>query len=70
MAAPIGQLPLCEERAVFKLKSGGLLGDVDIDRGPAEWGGRLSASLASKPATELWRVVSWAGYLTKSPNRH
>ena len=30
----------------------------------------VSASLMSNPATELWRVISRAGCLTKIPNRH
>jgi hypothetical protein len=38
-AATIGQLPLDEERAIVELKSCGLLGDVDVDRGSREQGG-------------------------------
>jgi hypothetical protein len=36
-AAPlVGQLPLGEKRAIVELKARGLLGDVDVDRGPRE----------------------------------
>ena len=50
LAAPIGQLPLCKERAVSKLKSGGQLGDVDIDRGPAEYAGCRERKLGVQPS--------------------
>jgi hypothetical protein len=36
VAAPIGELPLDEERAIVELKSRGLPGDVDVDRGSRE----------------------------------
>ena len=36
VAAPIGQLPLDEQGAIVELKSRGLLGDVDVDRGSRE----------------------------------
>ena len=36
VAAAIGQLPLGEERAIVELKSRGLLGDVDVNRGSRE----------------------------------
>jgi hypothetical protein len=36
VATPIGQLPLGEERAIVELKSGGLLGDIDVDRSSGE----------------------------------
>jgi hypothetical protein len=34
VAPLVGQLPLGEERAIVELKARGLLGDVDVDRGP------------------------------------
>jgi len=39
VAATVGQPPLDEERAIVELKSRGLLGDVDVDRGSREQGG-------------------------------
>src|SRR5271165_5418437 len=36
VAPLIGRLPLGEERPIVKLKARGLLGDVDVDRGPRE----------------------------------
>jgi hypothetical protein len=36
VAPLVGQLPLGEERAIVELKARGLLGDVDVDRGPRE----------------------------------
>jgi hypothetical protein len=36
VAPLVGQLPLGEKRAIVELKARGLLGDVDVDRGPRE----------------------------------
>ena len=36
VAPLVGQLPLGEKRAIVELKARGLLGDIDVDRGPRE----------------------------------
>ena len=36
VAPLVGQLPLGKERAIVEWKARGLLGDVDVDRGPRE----------------------------------
>jgi hypothetical protein len=48
VAAPIGQLPLGEERAIIELKARGLLGDVDLDRSSREYGGYRERKLAGE----------------------
>src|SRR5208282_2596206 len=49
VASIVGRLPLGKERVIVKLKARWLLGDVDADRGPREYG----ASPAAAPSTKI-----------------